>query len=84
MKSQNHKVFKESRSFDLSVLGNPSRALGIQKGAPKIFQCSFDNEDSLFGDVKSTSKDKFPDESIAKGQIDSSSNQLTFLDLDQR
>ena len=51
MKSQNHKVFKESRSFDLSVLGNPSRALGKQKGNPKIFQCSFDNEDTLIGDV---------------------------------
>ena len=51
VKSQNHKVFKESRSFDLSVLGNPSRALGKQKGTPKIFQCSFDNEDTLIGDV---------------------------------
>lgn len=51
VKSQNHKVFKESRSFDLSVLGNLSRALGKQKGNPKIFQCSFDNEDTLIGDV---------------------------------
>ena len=84
VKSQNHKVFKESRSFDLSVLGNPSRALGTQKGAPKIFQCSFDNEDSLFGNTKNNSKDKFTEESITKCQTDSSSNQLTFSNLDPR
>ena len=84
MKSQNHKVFKESRSFDLSVLGNPSRALGTQKGAPKIFQCSFDNEDSLFKDTKNNSKDKFTEDLIVKCQTDSSLNQLTLSNLDPR
>ena len=77
-------MFKESRSFDLSVLGNTSPDEGKQKGVPKVFQCSFDTEDTLLGDVKAHSKDALTDDHNLGFQTENLLNQMKLSNAHSR
>ena len=66
------------------MLGNTSPAGSKQKGVPKIFQCSFDTEDTLLGNVKADSKAALPDEQNIGFQTENLSNQTKLSNVHPR